>query len=377
MFSAQSLWLMTALATMIFSFSAKATQIHTGGASGAYHSVFCPLLKQKIGSISTDYSCVSSAGSSENIGRIKRNPSHFGFAQLDAFVLESPAHGGAGQFHIVRSGDVRECVFAVTRNRTLTNFGQIAVAADQLQFIMPPVDSGSMRTFEYLQKLDPDGLGRAGNGNITNALNADDAIKETLSHENAVTFFVQFPDPDNKRFKMIRDLDGHIIPVVDRALLGIKINDDNVYSVQETDIRQKHLLPALGTKVVTACTPMILFTGASRRISSELERQSHRALVTELQNMSSEDFVPPETPFARWLNRTKKLSGTMLSQLVRFSSDARERAIRFSNEAKERAVRLSNNAKERALPFFEQVYSDVRQIVRIMVLKARPQSSAP
>ncbi len=129
--------------------TATGAEINTGGESGAYHSTFCPALVNQLNRLGKPSDCVSSAGSGENLRRVARNPRELGYGQLDVFALEAERYGGEEAFEIIRSDDVRECVFAVTRNRSYTNFGEIAVNADRLRFILPPEASGSAKTFEY------------------------------------------------------------------------------------------------------------------------------------------------------------------------------------------------------------------------------------
>lgn len=325
-----------------------ANEIHTGGESGAYHSVFCPLLQSELSRLGSAYSCEQSAGTGANVELIARYPTHFAFGQLDAFALESRKFGGEQRFNIVRAGDVSECVFSVTRNKSLTNYGQIAVNADRLRFVLPPEESGSARTFRYMQGLDRDGLGKA--DNVSNALDTDDAIRGALADNAAVTFFVQFPDPKNERFQMIRRLGGHIVPVLDKTLLNRKINGETVYSAQETAIRQDRWL-RFGPRVVTACTPMIIFTGADRRIASLQVRAAHQRLVEQVAGLPAHRLVPQAGPFADVLKQTTNLSSQLLFQFVRVSS----------------------NARERALPFVERAYRSARRSIDEMILKARPQ----
>ncbi len=328
--------------------SASGEQIHTAGVTGAYHSVFCPLVKQRLGDLGAQYNCMTSPGSAANVERIARQPSHFAFSQLDVFALESPRFGGPSRFQIVRSGDVRECVFAVSRNKSVTNFGQIAVNADRLKFVLPPVDSGSARTFRFLQDLDPEGLARA--RDIVHTLDTDDAIRSALSDKSVVAFFVQFPDPDNERFKMVRRLGLHIIPVIDQRLFARKIGGRNVYFAQRTRIRQAQWL-RVGPRVVTACTPLILFTGAERRVRSLSGRAEQREAVARLKGLAAQQFVPATGPFARLVKETGALSTQALGHFLR----------------------ISNDARERALPFVERAYRSARRGIREMILKARPQ----
>lgn len=327
---------------------ATAVQVHTGGENGAYHSVFCPLVLSKLEALGSPHTCSISAGTAANVRRVARNPDHFAFGQLDAFALESRLFGGSRRFSVVRADDVRECVFAVTRNRRLTNYGQIAVNADRLKFVLPAQRSGSARTFEFLQSLDANGLGRA--RNVSNAADTDDALREALADDSSVTFFVQFPDPQNERFRMIRRLGGHIIPVLDERMLSQKVNGLRVYYAQETEIEQQRWLRA-GQRVVTVCTPMILFTGDGRRILSRDVRQTHSRLVGGLSRAPKAELVPREGPFARLALRTRELS--------------REAQFYF--------IRLSNRAREGALPFMERAYRSAQRGIHEMILKARRQ----
>ena len=327
-----------------------ANEIHTGGASGSYHTAFCPLLRQRLGSLGTTYQCSTSDGSSANIRRILRDPSDFGFSQLDVFTLESQILGGASRFSIVRSGDVRECVFAVTRNKSLTNFGELAVNARDLRFVLPPEQSGSARTFAYLQRLDPEGLGRA--RRVSHSNGTDAAIRSALADETAVTFFVQFPDPSNERFQLIKRLGGHIVPVVDGTILQQRIAGQSVYFAQDTGISQQpHLWNWVGKRVITACTPMVLLSGNSNRVQGITNRQQHERLIAILRGTERNVLVPRTGRFRAMVERSREIS----------------------RRAKEHFITLSANARERALPLFERAYRSARRGIHEMILKARPQ----
>ncbi len=329
---------------------ASANQIHTGGANGSYHTAFCPLLQQRLGSLGTTHECSTSDGSSANIRRVIRNPSHFAFSQLDVFTLESQILGGASRFSIVRSGDVRECVFAVTRNKSLTNFGELAVNARDLRFVLPPRQSGSARTFAYLQKLDPDGLGKA--RRVSHSNGTDEAIRTALADNSAVTFFVQFPDPKNERFQLIKRLGGHIVPVVDGTILKQRIAGRSVYFAQDTGISQQpHLWNWVGKRVITACTPMILVTGNSNRVQGIGNRQQHERLIAILRGTERNLLVPRTDRFRAIVEQSREISRRAQAHFIQLSADARERA----------------------LPLFERAYRSARRGIHEMILKARPQ----
>jgi hypothetical protein len=339
--------LLATVALGLNAITATGAEINTGGDSGAYHSTFCPALVSQLNQLGKPSDCVTSEGTGENLQRVARNPVELGYGQLDVFALEAERYGGRGAFEIVRSDDVRECVFAVTRNRSYTNFGEIAVNADRIRFILPPETSGSAKTFEYLRRIDPDGLGQA--RNIVNATDTDEAIRMTLSDDNAVSFFVQFPDPSNVRFRTIRRLSGHLVPVIDSVILRQQLDGRTVYYAKETPISQLKWLN-LGRRVVTVCTPLILFTGASDRIADSDRRAEHRQLVLNIRALRREELVPRESPAARILERTRQLSA----------------------RARYHFQELSLTARERAKPFLERMYRGARHVVRVMILKARP-----
>lgn len=324
----------------------QAVEINTGGETGAYHTDFCPALIKQLITLGTGGNCVTSRGTAENMRRVARNPQEFGFAQLDVFAHERETFG-RDAFEIVRSDDVRECVFAVTRSRQLTNFGEIAVNADRLRFVLPPEASGSAKTFSFLRQIDPEGLGQA--NNVMHASSVDEALNIALSDENSVSFFVQFPDPANERFRLIRQLNGHILPVIDSIILRQKVDGQPIYFPQETSISQLRMV-GLGAKVVTVCTPLILFTGNSRNIDPGEPRREHRQLVLNIRGLRTSDLIPETSPFAKLLTTTRQLS----------------------NQAQQHFQSLSQDARERAKPFMERVYRGAQEIVRIMIIKARP-----
>ena len=326
---------------------AAAIDINTGGESGAYHSTFCPNLVGQLSSIGRTGECVTSTGSGDNMRRVARNPAELGYGQLDVFALEAERFGGRKAFDIIRTDDVRECVFAVTRNKRFTNFGEIAVNADQLRFVLPPKSSGSAKTFDYLRRIDPEGLGQA--RDIVNMESTDAAIEDALKDESSVTFFVQFPDPRNERFRRIRQLSGHIVPVVDSIILRQEVDGRTVYYAQETSISQLKWLN-LGQRVVTVCTPLVLFTGAASRIENRDARARHRQTILSIRAMDRKDLVPEQSPIARILARTRELS----------------------SRARYHFQELSLNARERARPLLERLYRGANHLVRLMIVKARP-----
>ena len=95
--------------------------------------------------------------------------------------------------------------------------------------------SGSAGTFRFLQQIDADGVGKAEDRASTPTIRT----RRSSSHcraDDTVAFFVQFPDPDNPRFKTIQEQGGHIVPVIDRAILRSQVDGQKIYFAQETQV---------------------------------------------------------------------------------------------------------------------------------------------
>lgn len=319
-------------------------RIHTGGNGGAYHGSFCPALTKKLEADGIRADCVPSAGTANNMARIADGPLDLGYGQLDVLAVEAGRYGGARSFTRIRVDDVRECLFAVAKNKELSNFGEVAVRAPELTFILPPENSGSAGTFNFLQEIDPYGLGQG--KKIRHAANADEAIELALKSDDTVALFVQFPDPDNVRFKRIQELGGHIVPVIDRNILEQRIEGRQIYYAQETQVADASWLKS-GTKVVTACTPLVLFTGSADLLSSNEDRDRHDYLVDTIRAYTTDDLMPAKSLFAKVLSRTRELSAVGADRFVELSEQARERAAPLLEKAKEAAAQAVDAAKPR------------------------------
>ncbi len=323
----------------------SANQINTGAETGAYHSTFCPALEAQLAKSKFEHKCTTSEGTADNMSRVAADARQIGYGQLDIFALEAPALGGAKTFTRLRNDDVRECVFAVTRNREILNYGDIAVNAARLRFILPPKTSGSAGTFRFLQQADADGLGKA--KTIINATDPDDAIKLALAADDTVAFFVQFPDPENARFKEIQEQGGHIVPVIDRAILRQQVDGQKVYFAQETQVGNAKWMKS-GQKVTTVCTPLVLFTGTPDRVTSDKARQDHKDMIATIQALKIEALVPREGLFSKVWRRTRELSAQSVEKVIQLSETAREKAKPMMEKAKEMGGEALEKAKSAA-----------------------------
>ncbi|MBI1385646.1 MAG: hypothetical protein GC150_12115 [Rhizobiales bacterium] len=331
--------------------SALATQINTGGETGAYHSRFCPELRKQMAKSAFEFECVASQGSRENIQRVLGNPEQIAYSQFDVYALEREMTGGEETLTTLRTDLGRECVFMVTRNRDLTSYGAIASVAPDLKFVLPPERSGSAATFEFLQQIDPDGLALA--QDITYAETTDAAIEAALADERTVTLFVQFPDPNNPRFKAIDQAEGVFVPVLDRNILRQQINGEKIYYAQETELTNPRW-HKVGTEVVTACTPMVLFTGASSLIEDGNKRRDHEDMIKTVRAIPAEDLQPREGLFQRIWKKTKELSARSVERAIQLSEDAREAAGPTLDRAREKAGELADTAREKGGELWQQ-----------------------
>ena len=364
--------------------SADANQINSGGAAGAYHASFCPALSAQLKLAQFDYRCTPSAGTRENMERVLANPRQLGYGQLDVFALESRQLKAEAALTLVRQDDVRECVFAVTRNKDITNFGELAANAGRLRFILPPNGSGSAGTFRFLSSIDADGLGKA--KSVANAASADDAIREALAADDTVGLLVEFADPDSPRFELVGKLGGHVVPVIDRTILRQEIAGKQIYFAQETQVETKS-----GKKVVTACTPLVVFTGSADRVQGEQAKKDHADLIRTVADIKSGSLLPEETLFQRLLKRTKEISASSTEKVLEVTEQARDKAKPYTDKALDAAKEASDQAKQAAeraadaaKPYYDKskeaaqkAYDDAMKMAKELMDKPKQEAPKP
>jgi hypothetical protein len=375
-----------AAAVILAPAGAPAGQINTGGEMGAYHANLCPLLSSQVKIAQFDYRCTPSTGTRENMQRVGADPRQLGYGQLDVFALESRRTKPDNAFSIVRQDDVRECVFAVTRNKQVTNWGQLSAYAGNLRFILPPQSSGSAGTFEFLRSIDADGLGRA--KSVTNAASTEDAIRQALSADDTVSLFVQFADPDSERFELARSLGGHLVPVIDRTILRQEVAGKKIYFAQETQVENAGWIKS-ARKLVTACTPLVVFTGHPDRVSGEQAKKDHEDLIRTIAAIGSASLLPEESLFQKALKRTKELSAVSTEKVLEVSEEARQKAKPYTEKASDLAKEASDQAKqaaeraaEAAKPYYDKgkeaaqkAYDDALKAAKDLIDKSKPDNA--
>ncbi len=338
-----------------------AGRINTDEEGATHNARFCPVLADQLSRSDFQYSCEPSSGTAENIRRVMANPSELGYGQLDVFASKLANAEDASALVAVRTDDVRQCLFAVSKRRDLQSFGDLSGRSGELGFHLPPQQSASAETFGILQQIDSAGLGNA--ASVKNDASPDDAIRSALSEDNGVAFFVEFPDPDAPRFQLVRELGGHYVPIIDREILRQQFSGQKIYFAQETQVANADWLTT-GRKVDTACTPVVLFTGAPEKIADAEARKDHEDLIATVRALRTEALLPQESTVARVIARTKELSAASAEKLMQASEKAKEQAqpyIERAKEATDKAVEAAKPALEKAKEYGLKFYEKARE----------------
>jgi hypothetical protein len=168
-----------------------------------------------------------------------------------------------------------------------------------------------------------------------------------MTSDDTYSQIVQFPDPDNERFELIRKLGGHIVPVIDRTILRQEVAGKKVYFAQETQVENAGWLKS-GRRLVTACTPLVVFTGNPERVQGEQARKDHEDLIRTVAAFRPGDLMPEESLFSKLLKRSKELSAASTEKILELTDQARETAKPYAEKAREAAEETAKQAREAA-----------------------------
>lgn len=360
-------WLATTVFFMSVTTPILAADLNTGEPDGAYQTKLCPTIKQAAKAKNLNLNCTTSAGSLENIERIIGAPNQFGLSQYDIYAQTISADPVIPPLKLVRDDIGSECLFLVTKNKQFSNYGDIVASAPYLNFVLPPEKSGHSATFKYLQTIDKTGLGRA--KNIAHAATTEDAITRALSSEDSVTLFVQTPDPKSKYFSIINANGGHFIPAISREILGLEVNGKKVYAPQETAVTNPKWHKS-GEKVITACTPIVLFTGHTEQVKDEQAKNIHKSAITALEQIPADKLKPKESWYSWLWTSSKKLSGKTVESMLEATDKARKASSPYVKKAKETSEPYVEKAKEKtkqaieaAKPILEKAKEKTKQAI--------------
>lgn len=333
-----------AAVALAFAFPAAAQQtsaggpraINTGGAQGAYHTVFCPPLPPALTRVYfNNYACTTSRGTLENIDRVLAYPSAIGFAQLDVFAREAARRGPEfARLTLVRRDIACEGLWMVTRNDRLTNLGDVQGFARRINFILPPRESGSAASFAFLRESDPEGLGRVPEANIRYVADSTAMIRAIAeSTDGSVGFFVQFADPTNANIRLIVEQNLRTIPVVSREIMRARVDNEAVYQVQEFALAEGGFLGIGGRarNATTACTPVAIFTGNPDAVPAGNARDDQRDMIQRLREVPTTALLPQQTGIARIISGARRMSQTAVQGMEDAAEAARRAAERAVN----------------------------------------------
>ena len=140
---------------------------------------------------------------------------------------------------------------------------------------------------------------------------------------------------------------------------------------------------------MTACTPLVLFTGAPDRVQGEQARKDHTDLIRTVADLKSGSLLPEELLFQRLLKRTKELSASGTEKVLEATEQAREKAKPYTDkaldtakEAGDQAKQAADRATEAAKPYYDKskeaaqkAYDDALRIAKELMDKSKQQDT--
>jgi hypothetical protein len=211
----------------------------------------------------------------------------------------------------------------VTRHNDMAvvKFGQIVGSARRLQFAV--ADGGSRASFEFLQKVDPNGLGRARNIQVVE--NATAAIDRVASGGADVGFFVQYAEPSNPNIKLLQERKLRTVPVVNSELIAAKVADMPVYKVQTFSLSTWGSMGGDG-QYTTACTPAVIITGSPESVVDPNDANDQRALFNKIKAAPAAAFLPKDGWLARFISGTRSVPEPALKNMLAAYDAAKKKA---------------------------------------------------
>jgi len=300
--------------------------IYTGSQGGAYFSTFCPPLPSVMDKkFFSGYRCQTSGGTPDNIKQVVAHPSDVGFVQLDVLALQMKEQADlAKQISIVRSDIACEGLWMVTKNTALKSYGDVLGFARRIPFVLPGQTSGSAASFKYLQRIDPDGLGRATN---IKYVNDTQTLINTVANaqDNQVGFFVQFADPENANIRLMQDKGLSVIPVVSREITKAKVGEQDLYQVQSFSLKSSGLFTSSDVRV-TACTPVAVITGNPENQKTANEKDNQKDLIEAISTVPASSLLPSEPRISKILSGVRRISGSALNEMLSAADKAKQAA---------------------------------------------------
>jgi hypothetical protein len=235
---------------------------------------------------------------------------------------------------LIRRDIACEGLWMVTKNDRLQSYGDVQAFARRINFILPAQGSGSAASFAFLRENDPEGLGRAPEGNIRNVADATEVIRAVAaSTDGAVGFFVQFADPTNANIRLLVEQNLRTVPVVSREIMRSRVDGEAVYQVQEFALTEGGFMGIGGRarNATTACTPVAIFTGNPDAVPAGNARDDQRDLVLRVREMPAAQLLPAQGSIARILSGARRMSQSAVQSMETAAEAAKQAAQRQLN----------------------------------------------
>lgn len=297
----------------------RVKSVWTGGEKGAYQNTFCPPIPQALGHENfPGYQCSPSGGSVDNIQKVLAQPTSIGFVQLDVYAREAAQKPEITTKTTVIRQLACEGVWMITKNPNIKNFGEVTGRARRQPFVV--AGGGSKATWEFMQTLDPDGLGRA--RNVTFAKDATEVINQVSANPDTVGMFVQFADPNNANIKLMMDKGVTVVPIASRELLRAKAGDKDVYQVQTFQLTGGYFSAKEAT---TTCTPVAIITGNPDQFQNKDDKDDQVDLIRAVNKLPDSQLLPKDGAIASLIKGAKRITGKALDEMTAAAEYARKR----------------------------------------------------
>ena len=297
--------LVTFLGAAVLSAPLNAAKLHTGKETGAYFNDIGPAVKAYLDKQLFRMDMVMSPGSTANLSLVAANPGDVGLSRADTYAIYNAENPGA--VVAVPSG-VKSCLYAVTKSPAILGddptvaWGNMLRLAPRMKVGLPSKTAGATTTFRFISSNE-ESLQRVRDNNIVNYEKADLAIEAAAAGEVDVAFFVQFPDPTNKRFQLISEKELTIIGVGSRAMSRLTVpspdggEPQRVYQVQNVPVQET--LGGWGSDqtVSTMCTEIVIVTGSPDNLEGNA-KMDQKDLISVLSEAPKGSFEPQASWFA-------------------------------------------------------------------------------
>jgi len=282
--------------------------IYTGGAptgeGSAYHNGIGKGLEETIEEISEQYGYtvrrVPSGGAVANARACAEEQTHICFGIGQGGLTYPEVESGA--IRVLRDDLPGECALAFTREARLPNWGSVIENAERVTFVVPE-NSGSEAFIRKVFSLEPPLAGIE--PTFAYASGPDAILKAVQETRGAVGVYYAYPDPTSGLINAAAEAEltvmGILSPEVARS-------DDAYYLNRKVPFQLSWF--GLGTTrtVRAMCSKALLFAGDPSKISDEWARGDAEEIISRLESMPADAFVPEDGPLSKLMKNVEGLS---------------------------------------------------------------------